>query len=59
MALRHRRDGRDLRENLTGTMEEKLAALNEAWDYALALDEGFCTILISAILAGLIALLVR
>ena len=43
------------RENLTGTMEEKLAALNEAWDYALALDEGFCTILISAILAAAIA----
>lgn len=43
------------RENLTGTMEEKLAALNEAWDYALVLDEGFCTILISAILAAAIA----
>ena len=41
------------RENLTGTMEEKLAALNEAWDYAL--DEGFPTILISAILAAAIA----
>lgn len=43
------------RAELTGTTEEKLAALYEAWDYALELDEGFPTILISAILDAAVA----